>query len=118
MATTRVDTLEPIPVPETEGPPLRQLGPREWARQNLFPNWWNGLLTVVFGLILAWAVYRLARFVFFDARWEIVERNIRNFMVFHFPREETWRVWAALFILAAAAGLGVGAASRRRSASP
>jgi general L-amino acid transport system permease protein len=115
MATTRVDALEPIPVLETEGPPLRRLGPREWARQNLFPNWWNGLLTVVFGLILAWALYRLGRFVFFDARWDIVERNIRNFMVFHFPREETWRVWAALFILAAAAGLGVGAASRRRA---
>ena len=114
MTTTRVDTLEPIPVPEREGPPLRTLGPREWARQNLFPNWWNGLLTIVFGLILAWAIYRLGRFVLVDARWEIVQRNIRNFMVFHFPREEQWRIWAALFILAAAAGLGVGAASRRR----
>ena len=115
MTTARVDTLEPIPAPETAGPPLRQLGPREWARQNLFPNWWNGVLTVAFGLIIAWALYRLGRFVLVDARWEIVERNIRNFMVFHFPREEQWRVWAALFILAAAAGLGVGAASRRRA---
>ena len=66
-------------------------------------------------VILAWALYRIARFVIVDARWEIVERNIRNFMVFHFPRGETWRVWAALYVLAASAGLGVGTAVRRRA---
>jgi general L-amino acid transport system permease protein len=115
VTATRVDTLEPIPVAEPERPPVRRLGPREWARENLFSTWYNGLLTVVFGLLLAWAVYRLGRFVLVDARWEIVERNIRNFMVFHFPRGETWRVWTALFVLAAAVGFGAGAAGRRRA---
>ena len=115
MTATRVDTLEPVPVPEPERPPARRVSPREWARENLFSSWLNGVLTVVMGLILAWALYRVARFVVVDARWEIVERNIRNFMVFHFPRGETWRVWVALFVLAAAAGLGVGAAARRRA---
>jgi general L-amino acid transport system permease protein len=111
---TRVDTLEPIPVPEPERPPTRRLTPQEWVRENLFSTWWNGLLTVVFGAALAWALYKIARFVFFDAEWEIVERNLRNFMVFHFPREETWRVWAALFVVAGAVGLGAGAAGTRR----
>jgi general L-amino acid transport system permease protein len=115
VTATRVDTLEPVPVAEPEGAPVRRLGPREWARENLFSTWYNGLLTLVFGLLLAWAVYRLGRFVLVDARWEIVERNIRNFMVFHFPRGETWRVWSALFVLAAAAGFGAGAAGRRRA---
>jgi general L-amino acid transport system permease protein len=115
VTATRVDTLEPVPVAEPEGPPVRRLGPREWARENLFSTWYNGLLTLVFGLLLAWAVYRLGRFVLVDARWEIVERNIRNFMVFHFPRGETWRVWSALFVLAAAVGFGAGAAGRRRA---
>jgi general L-amino acid transport system permease protein len=90
------------------------LTPQEWARENLFSTWWNGLLTVVFGAALAWALYKVARFVVVDAEWEIVERNLRNFMVFHFPREETWRVWAALFIVAGAVGLGAGAAATRR----
>jgi general L-amino acid transport system permease protein len=116
MTATRVDTIEPIPVPELEPerPPTRRLTPQEWARENLFSTWWNVLLTVVFGAALAWALYKVARFVIADAEWEIVERNLRNFMVFHFPRGETWRVWAALFVLAGAVGLGAGAAATRR----
>ncbi|HEX2110904.1 MAG TPA: amino acid ABC transporter permease [Gaiellaceae bacterium] len=111
---TRVDTIEPIPVPEPERPPTRRVPPQEWARENLFSTWWNSLLTVVFGAALAWALYKVTRFVFFDAQWQIVERNLRNFVVFHFPRGETWRVWAALFVVAGAVGLGAGAAATRR----
>ncbi|MBW3593493.1 MAG: amino acid ABC transporter permease [Actinobacteria bacterium] len=108
---------EPLTAPEREGPPIRQVGFRRWARESLFSSVWNGVLTVVFGLLLAWALYRIGRFVLVDARWEIVERNITNLMVFHFPREELWRVWAALFVLAAAAGLAVGASHARREAA-
>ncbi len=115
MTATRIDTLEPIPVPETELPPGRRVDPRTWVKENLFRTWFNGILTVVFGVILGWALYRFGRFVLVDARWEIVERNITNFLVFHFPRGELWRPWAALFIVAAAAGFGAGiAASKRR----
>ncbi|MDQ3670748.1 MAG: amino acid ABC transporter permease [Actinomycetota bacterium] len=113
-AATRVDTLEPIPVLEPAGPSQRRLPPRDWARANLFSSRVNTVLTLVFGLLLAWLVYRVVRFAFFDARWLIIERNITNLMVFHFPRGELWRVWAALYVLAGAVGLGVGAAGRRR----
>ena len=115
MAATRVDTLEPIPVPERELPPKRRLSPRQWAKENLFSTWYNGLLTFLFGALGAWALFRVGTFVFADARWEIVERNITNVMVFHFPRGEFWRLWAALFVLAAAVGLGAGAAARKRA---
>jgi general L-amino acid transport system permease protein len=108
---------EPLPAPERAGPPIRQVGFRRWVRENLFAGLWNGVLTIVFGLLLAWALYRVGRFVLIDARWEIVERNITNLMVFHFPREQLWRVWAALFVLAAAAGLAVGASHARREAA-
>ena len=104
---------EPIPVPEREGPPLRTIGARRWLRENLFSSPFNSAVTVVFGLILAWALYRIARFVLVDARWEIIERNITNLMVFHFDRDELWRVWTALFLLAAAAGLAIRAVSAR-----
>ena len=116
MAATRVDTIEPIPVPEPEGPPARRASPREWVRENLFSTWYNGALTVVFGALLAWVLYRVGTFVFVDADWEIVRRNLRNFMVFHFPRSEFWRLWGGLFLVAAVVGLGAGAASRKRAA--
>ena len=109
---TRVDTLEPIPAPER--PPERRLPPREWARENLFGSRLDTVLTIVFGLIVAWLVYRVGRFVFLDARWEIIERNITNLMVSRFPRDELWRVWEALFVLAATLGLGTGAAVSAR----
>jgi general L-amino acid transport system permease protein len=86
------------------------------VRENLFATRLDTLLTIVFGLVVAWFVYRLGRFVFVDARWEIIDRNITNLMVSRFPRDELWRVWAALVVLAASLGFGVGttAAARRR----
>jgi general L-amino acid transport system permease protein len=105
-----VDTLEPLPLPE---PPRRRLPPREWVRENLFSGPVNSAVTVLFGLLLAWAVYRLGRFVLVDARWEIVQRNITNLLVFRYPRDEFWRLWTALFILGASCGLAAGIASRR-----
>ena len=112
---TRIDTLEPIPAPERP-PERRRLSPREWARENLFGSWLDTILTVVFGLLVAWLVYRLGKFVFVDARWAIIERNITNLMVSRFPRDELWRVWAALLVLGPSLGFGAGsaAAARRR----
>jgi general L-amino acid transport system permease protein len=66
--------------------------------------------------VLAWLLYRVGRFVIVDARWEIIERNVTNLLVSGFPRDELWRVWAALLVLAASLGFGAGsvAATRRR----
>jgi general L-amino acid transport system permease protein len=111
---TQIDALEPLPLPE--GPPERRLPPRQWIRENLFGSVFDSVLTVVFGLFLAWAAYRIATFVFVDADWEIIRRNLTTLMVGSFPRDELWRVWAALFVLAASLGFGAGAvgAQRRR----
>ena len=118
LMATRVDTLEPQPGPEpgSERPAGRKLTPREWARENLFGSTFDTILTIAFGLVLAWIVYRIGRFVFVDARWEVVERNMTNLMVGSYPRDEIWRLWAALFVLAAFLGFGTGAigAQRRR----
>jgi general L-amino acid transport system permease protein len=94
----------------------RRPTPREWARRNLFGSRLDTVLTVVFTLLFLWVAYRLGRFVLVDARWEIVERNITNLMVGGFPRDQISRLWAALFVLAAALGFGAGAfgAQRRR----
>ena len=115
MTVARPLTEEPLPVPEQEGPPIRRVGFRRWAKESLFSSRLNGVLTILFGLFLAWVLYRVAKFVFVDADWEIVEVNLRNFMIFGFPQDETWRVWAALYLLAASAGFGAGAAATRRA---
>ncbi|MGH3113742.1 MAG: hypothetical protein ACRDOP_09790, partial [Gaiellaceae bacterium] len=109
---TRVDTIEPLPTPEPEGPPLRQLSPREWVRENLFSSPFNTLLTIVFAVGLVWLLYRAANFVFVTGRWEIIDRNLTNILVFRFPRDELWRLWVALYVLTASFGLAAGVAAR------
>lgn len=100
----------------SERPPTPKLSPSEWARANLFGSRLDTVLTIVFTALLLWVVYRVGRFVLVDARWEVVERNITNLLVGSFPRDQLSRLWAALFVLAAALGFGAGAfgAQRRR----
>src|SRR5687768_16506154 len=94
---------EPIIV-EVE-PPRVRLGLVGWLRANLFSSIPNAILSVVFGAFLAWAAYRALRFVFVNAEWEIVRRNLRLFMVGRYPADELWRPWVSLYLTVA--GLAV-----------
>lgn len=86
-----------------------------WGRENLFNNWYNGLFTIVFGGLLAYGVFRALRFVFVTARWEIIDRNLTNLMVFRWPdRPDLVRPWLALFIATAAFGALTGRSARAR----
>lgn len=107
-----VVTQEYRPAPEPEPPTGRQLGPIEWARENLFNSWYNSLITLVLAPTLALLLFRLLRFVFFTGRWRIVQVNLVNFMVGGFPRTQLWRPWVALFVLGAVVGLALGAMAR------
>jgi general L-amino acid transport system permease protein len=90
-------------------PPDHRVGPAQWIRRNLFPNWWNSLLTLVFGPLLLWLAFVGVRFVLGTARWEIVIVNLTNLMVGpNFPRDQLWRLWVAAGLLAAVVGLGLG----------
>ncbi|QGG96139.1 amino acid ABC transporter permease [Actinomarinicola tropica] len=83
-------------------------GPLPWVRSNLFNSTLNSVLTVVFGGFLGWAAYRLLAFVFVNADWEIVRRNLTLFMVGRFDRSQLWRPWAAGAVLALSLGLTAG----------
>jgi hypothetical protein len=48
----------------------------EWIRKNLFSSLLNGILTVVSGVLVAFVVYRVARFVFVDADWQVIRVNM------------------------------------------
>jgi general L-amino acid transport system permease protein len=105
-------TVEPLPIPSPEptGPPEARLTPGQWVRQNLFATPFGSILTVAFGLALAYGAYRLAWFVFVSSDWEIIRRNLRLFMIGgEFPVDQAWRLWVALYVVAGLAGLFSGA---------
>ncbi|MCJ7724817.1 MAG: ABC transporter permease subunit, partial [Acidimicrobiia bacterium] len=97
--TDKLDFIPAIPPEEEAWFPRARLGPRQWARENLFSNWWNGAITVVLGALFLYFGVRVMRFIFVTAEWEIVRRNLTNFMVGRFPREDLWRVWSSTFVL-------------------
>jgi general L-amino acid transport system permease protein len=99
---------EPVaPAPEPE-PPARNLTPRQWVRVNLASSPFNVALTVVFGLVTAWVVYRLGRWLFVTTDWAIVRSNLRLFMVGRFPEDQLWRLWASCYVLATVLGVASG----------
>ena len=80
----------------------------DWAKKNLFNNWWSGLVTVVALPVLGFLTYRVILFVFVNAQWEAVTRNLTLFMQGTFPREEQWRLIAQILLFALAFGVGAG----------
>jgi general L-amino acid transport system permease protein len=100
---------EPVaPVPEPE-PPARDLTPRQWVRLNLLSSPLNVVLTIVFGAVAGWVIFRLARWVFVTSDWAIVRVFLRLFMVGLFPADQLWRLWVSAYVLAATLGLTAGA---------
>jgi general L-amino acid transport system permease protein len=97
-----------------EPPPAVRLPPGQWVKENLFSNWSNTLLTIVFGAIVGILGFRLIRFVFFTAEWEIVRVNLANFTIGAYPRGQLERLWGAVFLVSLVSGIGTGVAVRRR----
>lgn len=89
-------------------PPATTLSPLTWAQKNLFSNWYNTFLTflslgvvyLILSAFLGWATQ--------EARWEVITRNLRLFIVGQYPPEETWRVAAVVVLISALFGLSWG----------
>lgn len=92
-------------------PPRLETSAVSWVRTRLFPNAWSGLLTVLLIPVVAYLGYRIALFVFVNARWEAVERNLTLFMQGTFPRDEQWRLVAQILVFALTLGVGAGTSS-------
>lgn len=108
---------EPYPPPAPARPGVRPRV-RVWARRNLFGSPLSSLLTIVFAAGLAFVAFRLLRFAFVTAEWEIVRVNLANFMVGRFPRGELWRPWTAIYLLGATVGFAGGVAARVAAEQP
>lgn len=89
-------------------PPQLTIGPFAWLRKNLFSTWYNVALT----FLAAWLLFILLRpaveWATTEARWGVIEANLTLFMVGQYPRDQIWRVWLLIFILAGLIGLSWG----------
>ena len=89
-------------------PPTERYTLLGWTQRNLFSTWYNTLLTLL-ALGLSYAILRpFITWLFTQARWEVIEVNIRLLMAGQYPLEELWRAWLCLHLLVAIVGLSWG----------
>jgi general L-amino acid transport system permease protein len=69
IAFVRRATIAPQP------PPTRMTGALGWLRDNLLSTPFTITLTILIGLLLAWAVPELVKFLFIDAVWAGTDRD-------------------------------------------
>lgn len=86
-------------------PPVRRTDPVRWVRSNLFSSPMNAALTLGLAPLMGLVAWRFLRFIAVTARWDIVETNLTLYVVGAFPRDQLWRLWLALAILAITFGL-------------
>lgn len=70
-----------------------------WVRDNLFPNWWNGLLTLLVGWLLVELVLGIANWAILDAVWGAVDPDGLV------PYDEQWRLLLSAAVLIGLVGM-------------
>jgi general L-amino acid transport system permease protein len=93
-------------------PPPGTIGPVAWLRKNLFSTVANSLLTVVVGALLLGVLLAIGQWALTEARWDVVTRNLRLFLIGQYPADQAWRIWLSLFILSVQTGLSAGVFGR------
>lgn len=85
---------------------------QRWAREALFADRTDTLLTVaatLFGLVLA---IPALRWFLTQANFHIVRANLRLLLIGRFPRDEEWRIWIPVILVATLSTASWGATSR------
>ncbi|MGH2445946.1 MAG: amino acid ABC transporter permease [Candidatus Limnocylindria bacterium] len=89
-------------------PPSTSVGPGEWLRKNLFSSIVSSLMTLLLAALLVWLAIILGQWVLSEARWDVVTRNLRLFLIGQYPVDQAWRLWASLLLLSVLAGVSAG----------
>ena len=100
--------------PETTAPARRSRAAR-WARRNLFRTPLDSIITIVFGSIAVFSIFRGILFVFVNARWEIIDTNLKLLLVGRWPADELIRIAVAVVVFAVWAGVIAGLIVGRRT---
>ncbi|CAN5543467.1 amino acid ABC transporter permease [soil metagenome] len=85
-----------------------------WARRNLFRSPFDAVLTVVFGLVGLFVIYRSLNFIFFTGRWDVIRANLRLLMIGRFPPTHELRLAVTVVVLAGWAGVLAGVIRARQ----
>jgi general L-amino acid transport system permease protein len=81
-------TVDPMP------PPMAMRGAVGWVRENLLSSRFNIILTILIGLLFAWIIPDLVRFLLIDAVWTGADRDACREIVVHHPVGACWPfVW-------------------------
>jgi general L-amino acid transport system permease protein len=94
--------------------PTRLAMARRWLRRNLFRSYLDGAVTIVSSIVIAYLLWRVARFVLVTGRWDIVRVNLKLFMVGRYPDVHLPRVGVSLVVASTIAGLLAGIVHRRQ----
>ena len=103
--------LERIVAEADASPPDNKLPPGEWMRKNLFSTWYNAIITVVAGFFVLATIWFAVRWVL-NTDFQIIRTNLRLFMIGQFPRDELWRPWGSLLVVAFGIGFVSGGLGR------
>ena len=79
-----------------------------WARRNLFRSPLDGVLTIVFGAVSIWLLYKTLSFIFVTGRWDIIRVNLRLLMIGRFPEAHDLRLVVTVVCLAGWGGFLAG----------
>jgi general L-amino acid transport system permease protein len=79
-----------------------------WLRHNLFRTRRDAFLTIVFGALSIWLLYKTINFVFVTGRWTIIEVNLRLLMIGRYPEAHELRLVVTTIVLAGWGGLLAG----------
>ncbi|HEX6129257.1 MAG TPA: amino acid ABC transporter permease [Candidatus Limnocylindria bacterium] len=86
-------------------PPTTPESPIGWMRRNLFSSVVSSLVTLLLGALLVWLSMNVAQWALTEARWEVVTRNLRLFLMGQYPGDQAWRLWTSLLVLSLLAGV-------------
>jgi general L-amino acid transport system permease protein len=93
---------------EVLAPPTTSIGPLEWLRRNLFSSIASSLVTLLMAALLVWLLVNVGQWALTEARWEVVTRNLRLFLIGQYPGDQAWRLWGSLLVISVLSGLSAG----------
>jgi general L-amino acid transport system permease protein len=88
--------------------PREQTTPFAWLRANLFNSWLNSVITLVLLVIIPTLLFLLARWLFLEATWAPVAKNLRLLLTGRYPPEYVWRVQICVTLIYLLFGLSAG----------